>query len=42
MMLGSRSTSSDLVDVYAQKLKMTGHFLREAQTIGRTLGIDVS
>ena len=35
MMLGSKNTFSDWVDMYEQKLKMTGHFLREVQTIGR-------
>ena len=42
MMLGSKNTFSDWVDMYEQKLKMTGHLLREAQTIGRTLDLDVS
>ena len=41
MMLGSKNTFSDWVDMYEQKLKMTGHFLREAQTIGRALDLDV-
>ena len=41
MMLGSKNTFSDWVDMYEQKLKMTGHPLREAQTIGRTLDISV-
>ena len=36
MMLGSKNTTSDWVDMYEQKLKMTGHLLREA------LGLDVS
>ena len=35
MMQGSKNTFSDWVDMYDQNLKMTGHFLREAQTIGR-------
>ena len=42
MMLGSKNTFSDWVDMYEQKLKMTGHLLREAQTIGRALDLDVS
>ena len=41
-MLGSKNTFSDWVDMYEQKLKMTGHLLREAQTIGRALDLDVS
>ena len=41
MMLGSKNTFSDWVDMYEQKLKMTGHLLREAQTIGRTLDLSV-
>ena len=41
MMLGSKRTFSDWVDMYEHKLKMTGHHLREAQTIGRTLDFDV-
>ena len=41
MMLGSKCTFSDWVDMYEQKLKMTGHLLREAQTIGRTLDLSV-
>ena len=41
MMLGSKSTFSDWVDMNEQKLKMTGHLLREAQTIGRTLDLSV-
>ena len=40
MMLGS-NTFSDWVDMYEQKLKMTGHLLREAQTIGRTLDLSI-
>ena len=42
MMLGRKNTFSDWVDMYELKLKMTGHLLREAQTIGRTLDLDVS
>ena len=42
MMLGSKNTFSDWVDMYEQKLKMTGHLLREAQTIGRGLDLSVS
>ena len=42
MMLGSKNTFSDWVDMYELKLKMTGHLLREAQTIGRKLDLDVS
>ena len=41
MMLGSKNTFSDWVDMYEHKLKMTGHLLREAQTIGRALDLDV-
>ena len=41
MMLGSKNTFSDWVDMYELKLKMTGHLLREAQTIGRTLDLSV-
>ena len=40
VMLGSKKTFSDS-DMYEQKLKMAGHFLREAQTIGRVLNLDV-
>ena len=40
-MLGSKSTFSDWVDMYELKFKMTGHLLREAQTIGRTLDLSV-
>ena len=42
MMLGSKNSFSDWVDMYEQKLKMTGHLLREAQTIGRGLDLSVS
>ena len=42
MMLGSKNTFSEWVDMYEQKLKMTGHLLREAQTIGRTLDLSVN
>ena len=42
MMLGSKDTFSEWVDMYEQKLKMTGHLLREAQTIGRGLDLSVS
>ena len=42
MMQGRKNTFSDWVDVCEQKLKMTGHLLREAQTIGRALDLDVS
>ena len=41
LMLGSKNSFSDWVDMYEQKLKMTGHLLREAQTIGRTLDLSV-
>ena len=41
MMLGSKCTFSDWVDMYELKFKMTGHLLREAQTIGRTLNHSV-
>ena len=42
LMLGSKNSFSDWVDMYEQKLKMTGHLLREAQTIGRGLDLSVS
>ena len=42
LMLGSKNSFSDWVDMYEQKLKMTGHLLREAQTIGRTLDLSVN
>ena len=41
MMLGSKCTFSDRVDMYELKFKMTAHLLREAQTIGRTLDLSV-
>ena len=41
MMLGSKCTFSDRVDMYELKFKMTGHLLRETQTIGRTLDLSV-
>ena len=41
MMLGTKNTFTDWVDMYEHKLKMTGHLLREAQTIGRALDLDV-
>ena len=41
MMLGSKNSFSDWVDMYELKFKMTGHLLREAQTIGRTLDLSV-
>ena len=41
MMLGSKNTFSEWVDMYEHKLKMTGHLLREAQTIGRALDLSV-
>ena len=41
MMLGTKNTFTEWVDTYEHKLKMTGHLLREAQTIGRTLDLDV-
>ena len=41
MMLGTKNTFTEWVDMYEHKLKMTGHFLREAQTIGRTLDLDL-
>ena len=40
-MLGTKNTFTEWVDTYEHKLKMTGHLLREAQTIGRTLDLDV-
>ena len=42
MMLGSKNTTSDWVDMYEQKLMMTGYLLREAQAIGRAVDLDVS
>ena len=42
MMLESKNSFSDWVDMYELKLKMTGHLLREAQTIGRTLDLSVN
>ena len=41
MMPGSKNTFSDWVDMYEHNIKMTGHLLREAQTIGRALDLDV-
>ena len=41
MMLGTKNTFTEWVDMYEHKLKMTGHLLREAQTIGRALDLDV-
>ena len=41
MMLGSKNTFSEWIDMYEHKLKMTGHLLREAQTIGRALDLSV-
>ena len=41
MMLGTKNTFTEWVDTYEHKLKMTGHLLREAQTIGRALDLDV-
>ena len=41
MMLGSKNTFSEGVDMHEHKMKMTGHLLREAQTIGRALDLSV-
>ena len=41
MMLGSKNTFSDWVDMYELRFKVTGHLLREAQTIGRMLDFSV-
>ena len=41
MMLGSKNTFSEWVDMHEHKMKMTGHLLREAQTIGRALDLSV-
>ena len=40
-MLGTKNTFTEWVDMYEHKLKMTGHLLREAQTIGRALDLSV-
>ena len=42
IMLGSKNSFSDWVDMCEQKLKMTGHLLREAQTMRRTLDLSVN